>query len=280
MSSQTNSRHGASERVTALVELVRGCRIFDLAQPFANGMPQSPNHPRFHFALTRRHGDSIRDGGGSAAAELLVLGGHVGTHVDALAHVSQDGMLHGGIDADEAQRGGRFTAHGIDMVEPFVGRGILLDVAALHGVDVLPPGMVVTAADLEAAAAQGGVVPAPGDVVLVRTGWAWLWDDPEAFVGYTTGVPGPGEEAAGWLARFGIRASGSDTIAYEAIAPGAGHSKLPVHRRFLVDEGIHIIETMNLEGLAEARVHEFLFVAAPLKLVGGTGSPLRPLALA
>ncbi|HEY6030974.1 MAG TPA: cyclase family protein, partial [Gaiellaceae bacterium] len=241
---------------------------------------QSPSHPRYHLALTRRHGDAVREGGGSAAAELLVLGGHIGTHVDALCHVSQDGLLHGGLDAESAQRGGRFSALGIDTVAPFVCRGLLLDVAALHGVEVLAPATVVTVADLEAAAARAGVEVRSGDVALVRTGWARLWDDADAFVGHQSGVPGPGEEAAAWLADRGVRATGADTIAYEALAPGAGHAHLPVHRLLLVERGVHIVETLQLEELARDGVYEFLFVAAPLKLVGGTGSPLRPLALA
>jgi len=113
----------------------------------------------------------------------------------------------------------------------------------------------------------------------VRSGWACHWGDPDAFVGHASGVPGPGEQAAAWLASAGIRATGADTIAYEALAPGAGHARLPVHRMLLVERGIHIIETLQLEALAADGIAEFLFVAAPLKLVGGTGSPLRPLAL-
>jgi kynurenine formamidase len=264
----------------ALAELAARAHIYDLSQPLANGMPQSPNHPRYHLALTRRHGDRVRADGGSAAAELLVLGGHVGTHVDALCHVSHDGVLHGGLAVDEAMQDGRFALLGIDTVEPFVCRGLLLDVAGLRDVDVLPGGTIVSAADLEDAAAAAGVTPGAGDVVLVRTGWARHWDDPEAFVGHASGVPGPGVEAAAWLADRGVRATGADTIAYEALAPGAGHATLPVHRLLLVERGIHIIETLLLEELARDGVREFLFVAAPLKIVGGTGSPIRPLALA
>jgi kynurenine formamidase len=266
-------------RTPELIDLATAARVYDLAQPFENGMPQSPNHPRFHLALTRRHGDAVREDGGSAAAEILVLGGHVGTHVDALSHVSQGGLLHGGVDADDAQRGGRLSAFGIDTVAPFVARGILLDVAALHGVDVLPAATVVSAHDLEEAAERAAVAPEAGDVVLIRTGWAKKWGDPDMFVGHESGVPGPGEEAGGWLASRGVRATGADTIAYEALAPGVGHARLPVHRLLLVEHGIHIIETLQLEELARDGVTEFLFLAAPLKLVGASGSPLRPLAL-
>ena len=63
-----------------------GIGIYDLARPMFDGMPQSPNHPAFRFTLSRRHGDVVRDDGGSAAAEMIVTGGHVGTHIDALSH--------------------------------------------------------------------------------------------------------------------------------------------------------------------------------------------------
>ena len=76
-----------------------------------------------------------------------------------------------------------------------------------------------------------------------------------------------------------MRVTGSDTIAYEHLAPGMGHTRLPVHVILLVESGIHIIEVLDLEELARDGVHEFWFVAAPLKIVGATGSPLRPLAI-
>ncbi|MFB3051808.1 MAG: cyclase family protein, partial [Acidimicrobiia bacterium] len=78
-------------------------RVIDLAQPLHRGMPVSPNHPSFQLALMRRHGDMVRSDGGSAANEIIVTGGHVGTHIDSLAHVSQDGRLHGGVDAESLQ---------------------------------------------------------------------------------------------------------------------------------------------------------------------------------
>jgi kynurenine formamidase len=76
-----------------------------------------------------------------------------------------------------------------------------------------------------------------------------------------------------------VRVTGADTIAYERLAPGAGHSSLPVHTILLVENGIHIVEVMALEELAADRVYEFLFVLVPLKLTGATGSPVRPLAV-
>ena len=111
-----------------LLNLMASAKVFDLGRPLLNGMSQSPNHPAFRHCLDRRHGDRIRADGGSAAADLITLGCHVGTHVDALAHVSQDGRLYSGIDAHEAQSGGRFEALGIHKLPPYLGRGVLLDI--------------------------------------------------------------------------------------------------------------------------------------------------------
>ena len=220
---------------------------------------------------------------------MIVTGGHVGTHIDALAHVSYKGKLHGGVSAEEAQAGGRFSELGVDTIAPMACRGVLLDVAGLHGTDALPGGYGVTEDDL-AAAQKTGVELRPGDVALVRSGWAGHFGDPETFLGHATGVPGPTEGAARWLASKGVRATGAETIAYEQIKPEIGHALLPVHRLLLVEKGIHIIElaasplvdrvqVMNLAPLAEAGIHEFFFVLAPLNIVGGTGSPVRPLAV-
>lgn len=255
-----------------------GVRVFDLGRELFAGMPQSPNHPPFRMALQRRHGDMVRADGGSAANEMFVTGGHVGTHIDALSHVSHDGKLHGGLSAAEAQTGGRFNALGIETVDPFVCRGVLLDIPAVLGVDACAPGYEVTPDDLSAAAETAGGI-GRGDVALVRTGWGQLWSDAAAYIGASSGVPGPSEEGAKWLAAAEVRAAGADTIAFEQLAPGAGHALLPAHRVLLVEHGIHIIETLALEDLAASGVREFTFILSPLKIVGGTGSPVRPLAV-
>jgi kynurenine formamidase len=263
---------------TELLQALEGARIYDLSQPLATGIPCSPNHPGFRMTLMRRHGDSVRPDGASSANELIVTGGHVGTHIDALAHVSLEGKLHGGVDAAEAQKGGAFSALGIESVKPFVCRGVLLDVAGASGGDVLAPAHGITADELARTAQEEAVEVRPGDVVLVRTGWARHFANVTAFVGHETGVPGPDESAAQWLVERGVRATGSDTIAYEVVPPG-GHRVLPVHTLLLARSGVHIVEILNLEELAADRVFEFCFVLVPLKIVGATGSPVRPLAL-
>ena len=177
-----------------------------------------------------------------------------------------------------AQRGGRFARLGIDEMAPVVCRGVLLDVPAVHGSDVLPAAYPINADDLQAAADRG-VELRCGDAALIRTGWARHFGNATAYLGHESGVPGPTEQAARWLVERGVRVTGADTIAYEHIPAGAGHSLLPVHRLLLVEHGIHIVEVMNLEQIAAAGVCEFLFILAPLKIVGATGSPVRPLAV-
>jgi len=259
--------------------VLAGVRTFDLGRPLFVGMPQSPNHPAFWHTLPRRHGDVVRADGGSAANDLLSMGTHVGTHIDALAHVSQDGLLHGGRDAAEAGVGGRFLEHGVHTIAPMVCRGVMLDIPALHGSDGCEPGYEITVEDLDAAVQRQQTAPQPGDVVLVRSGWGRLFSQGAPYQGRDTGIPGVGLAGARWLADTGVCAAGADTIAFERLAPGAGHSALPAHRVLLVEAGIPIVETLDLEPLAAAGVYEFVFVLIPLNLVGATGSPVRPLAL-
>lgn len=271
---------GIGTRTADLLAMIAGgVTVHDLARPYQQGMPQSPNHPQYMLSLPRRHGDSVRDDGGSAANDLIVLGTHVGTHIDALAHVSQDGLLFGGIDARAAQVGGRFLDGGVHEVPPMLCRGLLLDVPAALDSEGLEGGYEITPADLEATMRIQGVSPEPGDVVLVRSGWGRHWHDEKTYLGAATGVPGVSAAGATWLADQQVRAIGADTIAFERLAPGSGHGSLPAHRVLLVERGINIIETLDLDQLAADGAYEFLFVLSALKLVGATGSPVRPLAV-
>jgi kynurenine formamidase len=263
----------------ALLNGIANWRIYDLAQPMVNGMTCSPNHPGFRMALLRRHGDSERADGTSAASEIIVTGGHVGTHIDAFAHFSDHGRLHGGVSAAEAQNMGRFTSHGVDTIVPIASRGILLDVAAAAGKDLLSAGVPVDPELLVRAASNADKTIEAGDVVLVRTGWSHFFADSEKFLGRKDGAPGITTDAARWLADQGVIAIGADTTSVEHIPAGQGHALLPVHKLLLVERGVHLIEMLALDRLASDKIFEFLFVAAPLKIVGATGSPLRPLAL-
>ena len=250
----------------------REARVYDLAQPYFAGMPHFPTHPPFLFGLTKKHGEYRLRNGGSSAADSIAMGGHTGTHIDALNHFSCAGKLFGGVDVDGVQSYTDGVSHlSAETIAPIVRRGVLLDVAR-DG--VLERDFTVTPEHLSAAATRAGVEVEKGDVVLLRTGWGRFFEDAARFISEAHG-PGPELDGARWLSERGIFAAGSDTVAFERVPS----PEMPVHIHLLVDSGIHIIENLNLEELASDRVAEFLFVAAPLKIRGGTGAPLRPLAL-
>jgi len=258
-----------------LFELLSRAQTYDLAQPYFVGMPHHPVHPPFLFSLVKAHGEYLGPNGNSSASDAIALGSHVGTHIDALCHFSCGGKLHGGEEAAGVQSyAGGLRKFSIDTVPPILRRGVLLDIAALRGGDALARDYEITPDDLESAARAQGVEIRSGDVVVLRTGWAAYFRDPAKFIDTVHG-PGPAISGAQWLSARGVYAAGSDTVAFEKVP----NPNMPVHVHLLVESGIHIIECLNLDDLAAARAYEFTFVALPLKILGATASPIRPVAL-
>jgi kynurenine formamidase len=257
--------------VTDLVATIGKCRSIDLAQPYYTGMPHHPAHPPFLYGLNKKHGDYVNPGGASSASEGLALGAHVGTHIDALCHFSCNGKLFGGEEVAAMQTyASGLERHTVDTIDPIFRRGVLLDIPRVVGLDVLPKNFVITPEHMDAA----DINVQPGDVVLIRSGWGRFWDDAARFIAEVHS-PGPALAGAQWLSARNVFAAGSDTAPFE-FTPS---KEMSVHVHLLVESGIHIIECLNLEELAAADAKEFLFVAAPLKIRGGTGSPIRPVAL-
>jgi kynurenine formamidase len=254
-----------------LLDVVTGAKLYDLSQPYFVGMPHYPTHPPFLFSLTRAHGEYPGPEGHSSSAEAIALGGHVGTHIDALCHFSYRGKLYGGVDIQQAYDRGHAQLT-VDTIAPILRRAVLLDIAGQQGVAALPDDFEIRPEHLDAAA-RGSEI-GRGDVVLQRTGWAQYFNEPPRFIAEGRG-PGPSLGGARWLSGKGVFAAGADTMAFEKIPV----TTMPVHVHLLVESGIHIMECLNLEEIAAAGIREFLFVAAPLKIRGATGAPMRPLAL-
>jgi kynurenine formamidase len=253
-----------------LVDALRAARTYDLEQPRYAGAPTFPSHePGMLLHLHRRHEAGLGERRTSASA-MLTMAEHSGTHLDALCHQAEDLALHGGVAVDASvQTPYGFTALGVDTVAPMLARGVLLDVRR-----ELEPGGAVSVADLREAAE--GLEIEPGDVVLVRTGAGALWADRPAY----EAAAGVGADASRWLAERRPLAVGADNLAWDVpgvVDPELG--TLPGHSLLIVRAGVHIIESLYLEELARDGVREFAFVCLPLKLRGGTGSPVRPLAL-
>jgi len=255
-------------------------QLFDLEQPRTATMPIHPSHrPGYHYALYRRHEDTYAPERGprSSASGLVVCMEHSGTHIDAPCHQAEHLMLTGGVRAQDVEGPSGFRTLSIDQVAPLVGPAVVLDVPRAKGVDELPDRYAITVEDLEACCATQGVTIEPGDIVLVRTGNARYWHDTERYLA----GPGIAGKTSHWLAERGIRAVGADNMAWDVIGvvdPDIG-SDLPGHLILLARRGIPIIENLYLEELVAAGVHRCTFVCTPLKFVGATGSPVRPIAL-
>src|SRR5579862_3781312 len=223
-----------------LLDRIREQRVYDLAHAYFAGMPHFPTHPPFVFGLTRKHGDMLLEGGVSSSADSIALGSHVGTHIDALCHFSCGGMLFGGVAANTVQNDSTgFTQLSVDTIAPILRRGVLLDIAAEMNLDALPTDFLITPDHLDAALHTAQTAIHPGDIVLLRTGWARYFTDFAQYVtggvGHSVAGPGPGLEGAQWLSERKVFAAGSDTIAFEKLpAPS-----MPVHVHLLVDNGIH-----------------------------------------
>ncbi len=201
---------------------------------------------------------------------------HAGTHIDGLSHFWKDDRLWNDRDAGLVNSMMGASWAGIDKTMPFVARGVLADIAVHRGVDFLAPeDPAINGAEIEACLAAHATRLGEGDILLVRTGWHNVWHDDRDRWG--AGEPGVDADTASWLNEQGAVAIGADTVAVEHIPSHPWPN--PFHIRALRDFGIYIIENLDLEFLAADGVTEFFFVAAPLPIIGGTGSPLSPIAI-
>jgi kynurenine formamidase len=265
----------ATKSTVDVLKTISKGKIFDLGMPLKNFMPHAPLHPPFLFAQWAKHGD-YQNGCCSPSNDLIVMGGHVGTHVDALGHIAKEGKIYGDIDANETQHGQQGLAQGgVNEIPPVITRGVLLDVAGYLGVDHMDAKEPIDGELLQKTAEKQGVEIQENDIVLVRTGWIQHFDNNDLYTGHHSGCPGVDLDGAKWISSKGALMTGGDTLAYE-VWPSA---ELPVHTHLLAESGIPIMEMVNLEELSAENVYEFTFIMIPLNIIGGTGSPIRPIAV-
>jgi kynurenine formamidase len=281
----------APDEVLSAMRLVKQGRIFSLARDRFPRMPVFPGHPTFEVLSyrtpqgIRAAGDTpwgpVNDAGLGYMSEMVMGTTHSGAHIDAHAHMT--------VGADDRWNGGSAQRHLGDFgplrgdateIPPLWRRGVLYDVPAHRGVDHLGRGEAVTAKEVEEIESATGAAAGAGDVALVRTGYMRHWPDAERMAEHRG--PGPDESAARLLAERGVIATGSDTETFEVQpAPDLGEpaNPQPVHTLLLIERGIYIMESLDLEGLAKSGAREFLFVALPLKIRGATGSMIDPVAV-
>ena len=271
---------GASE-VLAATKLVRQGKVVSLAQPLSKKTPV-PSHRTGLLHFMDRDGGDYAAGARSVhgfqfAEDSVVMPLHLGTHIDALCHAWCEDQLYNGHASTETTSTHGAKKCGVDKLPPIVTRGILLDVAKYHNAP-LPNGYSIGVDELKTTADRAGIELKSGDAVLIRTGWLEDQAGKRRHDIDFNEEPGIDVAAALWLATSGVVMVGADNFAIEAMPFPAG-TIFPVHQRLIRDFGISLLEGLALQAFAQLGIDEFLFVAAPLPIVGGTGSPITPLAL-
>ena len=211
--------------------------------------------------------------------DVVTMGLQAATHWDALAHVSYSGQIYNGFAASEVTEQGAARC-GIANIESLTTRGVLLDVAHARGVERLDPGYGITPDDLDSALQTE---LAPGDVVLVRTGFVQLFKAGDR-KGYAGGdQPGLTMATARWFHDHEVAAVATDTYTFEVWPCEDPRMLLPLHLLHLRDMGLTQGQNFDLEMLAadcaNDGVYEFLLEASPLPFTRACGSPVNPVAV-
>jgi len=267
------------------VRLVRSGRVHELAHVLHADVPAFPGRTfrsylttNYHY-VNRRRADGSPEGWGRNAVnwivEQITATQQMGTHLDALNHLQVGDRTYNGHRLTDIAEDWGTNRLGVESLPQIVTRGLLLDVAAVRGVDRLEPGDVVTVADAEAA--LEGRPLRPGDGVLFHTGWGGFWgvDDDR----YSAGEPGPGQDLAEWLAAHRVALTGCDTWSYGPVPAEDPAEPFVVPQILNVRHGVVVLENLRLAEAAAAGLREFLLVVSHAKLRGATGAWVTPLAI-
>jgi len=219
------------------------------------------------------------------ADDFIFMPLQTATQWDGLAHVGYDDFMYNGVPASTVGPRAGSSDLSIEHVAQhgIAGRGVLLDVARYRGVDRLDAGDGISRSELQAVADHQGTQVQPGDVILFRTGWMRCFTVDKDASRYWNGEPGLALDCASWLHENEISAVASDNWGIEVMAPGAAGYTTEVHAVLIRDMGMSLGELFVLDELAQACEERgdwsFFFTAPPLRVVGGVGSPITPLAI-
>ncbi|MEW9920045.1 cyclase family protein [Marimonas sp. MJW-29] len=202
----------------------------------------------------------------------------IGSQLDGLGHLGEHGKYYNCLDEKEISVITGLTKLGTHDVPPLVGRGVVLDMAAQAGVEAMEAGQSFGSAEIKAAAEAQGVELREGDIILFYTGWtdANFTENPAL---WGSAEPGLDNEGAEYLASLNPMAVGADTWGLESVPPKEGDKVFYGHVTFLKENGIYILETMNVGPLLEEGVNEFMFVLGQNRIRGAVQAMINPVAL-
>lgn len=273
---------GPEQRIAAAA-LVRSGVAVPCGRTLATEAAADNPSPALHYLTQLPSLDNVPGSRMGVAGDFIGLAchGEVQSHLDALCHISFDGRLYNGWPADSVTMAG--AAHcGLEVAsQGIISRGVLLDIAALHGQRWLPGGFTISADDLAAAETAAGVSVRTGDVVLIRTGQALRrevagpWDSAREKAGLDP-------HAMPWLKERDIAALGFDGDG-ESEPHGYADIAAPIHVLGITAMGLHFFDALTLEPLAgecaRQQRAEFMFAALPVRATGATGCAVNPVAL-
>jgi kynurenine formamidase len=271
-----SGNHMKPETVLRAAKLIRTGEVFELGRVLSDSMPLSAGR-RFEVLTKRTRNDPGTNHRGSNEELIVAEMGQVGTQFDTFSHQMIGNSMYNCFKLDEISSRTGFAKLGVEQVGSLMTRGVMIDVAALKGVDMLPDTYEITVQDLQQALAAQKLTLQPGDAVIIHTGWGKLWGKDNAR--FQKSAPGIGIAAAEWIARQDPMLVGSDNSAVEVSPNPNPQLAGPIHQIMLVVNGIHLLENLKLDDLAARRVYEFALIVEPLKIQGGTGSTVAPIAI-
>jgi kynurenine formamidase len=268
--------HMKPQTVLNAAKLIKTGEVIELGHVLSGNIPFSGTR-RFDVHIKRTFMNPQSNNRGSNEELVLSEIGQVGTQFDGFPHQTHGNSLYNCFKVDEIATRTGFNKLGIHNVGALFTRGVLIDVAGYKGVEMLGDNYEITVEDIEGALKKQNIAIQPGDAVIINTGWGKLWGKDNARFAKT--CPGIGVKAAQWLLAKDPMLLGSDNWPVE-VAPNPDKLiSLPVHQIALVVNGVHLLENLKLDELAAKGVSEFALIVQPLKIEGGTGSTVAPVAV-
>ena len=271
-----SANHMKPESVLRATRLIKTGEVIELGHVLNSSIPLVGTR-RFDVHTKRTFMNQVSNRRASNEELVVTELGQVGTQFDALPHIGTSDMLYNCVKTDEVAKRSGFTKLGVHNVGTLMMRGVMIDVAGFKGVEMLGDNYEITVEDLEGALKKQNLTLQAGDAVLINTGWGKLWAKDNAR--YVKSCPGIGVKAAEWLAAKDPMLLGSDNWPVEVAPNPDPKLSLPVHQIALVVNGIHLLENLKLDELAAKGVSEFAFIMEPLKILGGSGSTVAPIAV-
>jgi kynurenine formamidase len=271
-----SGNHMKPQAVLNAIKLIKTGEVIELGHTLSGNIPFVGTR-RFDVHTKRTFMNTAPNERGSNEEMVISEIGQVGTQLDGFAHQTHRDSLYNCFKVSETAGRTGFSKLGMEKVGAFFTRGVLIDVAGAKGVEMLDDTHEITVEDIEAALKKQNLALQAGDAIVIHTGRGKLWGKDNAR--YTKSAPGIGVKSAEWLIAKDPILLGSDTFPVEVSPNPDPKLSAPVHQIALVVNGVHLLENLKLDELAGKNVSEFAFIMQPLKIQGGTGSTVAPVAV-